>query len=398
MKKSVRKALILAAKLAVAAGLLGWVLSKVHWEDYVVTKAGGESLAVVGQPHPDWNSPQTLTVSRGMWWWKTVEADRPAADFEPMAQTGSIRRLGLRATLAEANALLLAIALAGYLVSLAIVGIRWWFLLGIQEIRIRLWEALRLTYLGQFFNTVVPGTVGGDLVKAYYAAKHTPRKAGVLVSIFVDRVLGFAEMVLLAAVMLTAVWLGGTPMDQIRQAGFFVLTFMAGISVALTFLLSPGLRRLLHLQKIYQRLPISHHIAAAGDAANLYRRRLGGLAKAVLMTVGAQVMWICAIGLIGTSLKLPVPFYSYLVYVPVIYMCASFIPVPGGVGVIEGAYVLFFSATGCDASQILALALMARVMDIARGLPGLWVVITGPRLPKSGAMQAELKADAETPR
>ena len=170
-------------------------------------------------------------------------------------------------------------------------------------------------------------------------------------------------------------------------------TVLGIVAVAMALLLSPGLRRLLRLQRIYQRLPIAHHIAAAGNAADLYRQRLGGLGKAILMTVGAQVLWICSIGLIGTSLQLHTPFHSYLVYIPLIYIIGSIPITPGGVGIIEIAYVSFFWA--CEPSQVLGLAIMARMMDILRSLPGAIIYIAGPKVPKAGAMEAELAAAEE---
>jgi glycosyltransferase 2 family protein len=398
VRKEHRKAVLLVLKILVAVGLLAWVVSMVHWRDYVVAKGqdgkSGKEYAVL-EALPNANAPQWLRVSRGILSWKE-EANRPAGDFDFLRKedgtpVGGLIRPGLRASLERAYLPLLAIVLAGYLISLSIIGVRWWFLLKLQEIHISLRQAMKLTYLGQFYNTVVPGTVGGDLLKAYYIATHTPKKAGALLSIFVDRVLGFAELAILAAVMLAVVWAGGlAPLSQLRRASFFVVLFLVAITGALVFLLVPGIRRLFRLQKLYQRLPIAHHIAAAGDAADLYRRRLGGLLKAILMTVGAQVIWICSIGIMGKALKLDVPFYSYLVFVPVIYMCAAFLPSPGGVGVVEGAFVFFLGSPTCTASEILALALLARLMDIGRGLPGLWVAITGPRLPKAGAMEAEL--------
>ena len=40
MQKKTRKTLILTIKLVIAAALLAWVLSNVHWHDYVVMRDG----------------------------------------------------------------------------------------------------------------------------------------------------------------------------------------------------------------------------------------------------------------------------------------------------------------------------------------------------------------------
>jgi uncharacterized membrane protein YbhN (UPF0104 family) len=107
----------------------------------------------------------------------------------------------------------------------------------------------------------------------------------------------------------------------------------------------------------------------------------------------AQVIWILSIGLVGIALRLDTPFHNYLVYIPLIYIIGAIPLSPGGLGVIELAYVSFFSA--CEPSQILGLAILARLLDIFRGVPGGVIYVAGPKVPKAGAMEAELAEAAE---
>jgi hypothetical protein len=207
MLRKYRKALLIVAKLVVAGGLLGWVLTLVDWHDFVVARADGKRFAVL-EAHPSFENPRELTVSRGMLWWRQQER-RPVGDFSAVSSGGPVIRQGFAATMRNIRVPLLALAAAGFLGSYLTVATRWWFLLRIQDIHISLWEAVRLTFLGIFFNSIVPGTVGGDLVKAYYVARHTPKKAAVLVSIFVDRIMGLTELTLMAAVMTTVVLVCG---------------------------------------------------------------------------------------------------------------------------------------------------------------------------------------------
>jgi len=393
MSKKARKIVLLTVKITLAVALMAWVLSKVSWHDYAVD-ASGKTFAVLGQkPGP----PPVLEVSTGMPWSREI-TDRPVADFKPVAEgSPEVVRKGFRSSLANINVALLIVGCAGFGISWIIVAVRWWFLLRIQDIRIRLWEAVRLTFLGQFFNAVVPGTVGGDLVKAYYVAKHTPRKAAALVSIFVDRVLGLTELTLLAAVMVALVLAGGLePYERVRQPVISVAVVVAIVVFALAFLLSDRFRRSLHLQKIYQRLPVAHHIAAAGDAARLYRRRIGALLKAIGVTFGAHVIWVGSIALLGLSLNLPVPWYNYFTYIPLIYIIGAVPLTPGGVGLVEELYIRFFCIAGSavNPSEIIALAMLARFIPILWSVPGIFVAVSGPKLPKAAEIQAELEGDS----
>ena len=47
-----------------------------------------------------------------------------------------------------------------------IISVRWWLLLRAQSIHISVLAAVRLFFLGLFYNNVMPGAVGGDLLKA----------------------------------------------------------------------------------------------------------------------------------------------------------------------------------------------------------------------------------------
>ena len=346
MKNRRNKALLLVVKCAVALALLAWVFSKVQLHDSVQVTPEGSEYARLG----------LLSIAGRLNWW------------------------------------LLGLAAAGFALSLLIVAVRWWLLLRIQRIRIRLWEAVRLTFLGQFFNAVVPGVVGGDLVKAYYVSKHTPKKGAVVLSVFVDRVMGLTELTVMAAAMIVIVLVGGIEQfGRIRIAAVSMLVVFLVVVAILALLLSRGLRRRLRLQKLYQRLPLAHHIAAAGDAAVLYRRRLKWLLRAVLITFGAHIVWVGSIALVGTSLSLQVPWYSYFLYVPLIYIIGAVPLTPGGVGIIENFYLIFLvSPPAVGVSEVFALSVLARLIPMVWGLPGAAVAVTGPKLPKTEAIQAEL--------
>src|SRR5205814_2569057 len=61
--------------------------------------------------------------------------------------------------------------------------------------------------------------------------------------------------------------------------------------------------------------------------------------------------------------------------------------VPSGLGVQEGGYVLIGSLLGIDGTNALALSLIARVRELALGIPGLvtWQVLEGRRLLRARA-------------
>jgi hypothetical protein len=390
MARGHRKLLLLVGKVLVAVGLLAWVVSQVHWHDYVVAKSNGKSYAVL-QAIPSAAAPEKLLLKTGPPWARQPTQPRDAADFQPIPGTNQVIRTGFASSIAELRPSLLAAGFAAFFFTMPVVAVRWRVLLRTAQIHIPLWEAMRLTFLGQFFNTVVPGTVGGDLVKAYYVSKHTTNKAAALISVMMDRVLGLTELTLLAGVMLVLVRAGRLAEgSDLRLPATMILLILGGMAAVFAFLFSARLRGLLRLQKLYQRLPLADHIAAAGRVTHLYRQNVPSMVKAIFITTLAHVIWISSILLTGKSLSLPIPWHAYFLYIPLIYTIGAVPLTPGGVGLVEKFYLVFVATAICTPSRVLALALLVRLTPIVWGLPGAVVAITGPKLPKAEAMQAEL--------
>jgi len=93
-----------------------------------------------------------------------------------------------------------ALSLGVYVAAQLVIAVRWWFLLRAQAIHIDLLATFRLHFLGLFYNNVMPSSVGGDLLKAWYVTKHTDRRLEGALSVVVDRVVGLVGMVAMAIV------------------------------------------------------------------------------------------------------------------------------------------------------------------------------------------------------
>ena len=79
---------------------------------------------------------------------------------------------------------------------------RWKLLLEGMGLNISYLKAVQLQLTGFFFNTVMPGAVGGDLVKAGYVIKDNKdkSKASVFMTIFLDRLIGMAGIFFIGTV------------------------------------------------------------------------------------------------------------------------------------------------------------------------------------------------------
>ncbi len=74
--------------------------------------------------------------------------------------------------------------------SITVTFVRWYFLVRAQDLPFTLRDALRLGLVGNFFNIFLPGSVGGDLLKAAFLAREQERRTVAVSTVLIDRGVG----------------------------------------------------------------------------------------------------------------------------------------------------------------------------------------------------------------
>ncbi len=391
MNSHAKKLALLSAKILLAVVLLWTVMRQVHWNDYVVHRDSGQSAAVMAVDGPP-EMPAAFVVSQGPMWNRTqttwtaeqvLPADNDADETQWL-------RPGFKASVMGLDARLATAAVGMYIISLMILAFRWRFLLAIQGLGISLFRAFQLTLLGMFFNNVLPSTVGGDLVKAWYVGKRYNAHAGALLSVVLDRIIGLLQLTMIATVMLLiALAAGLESASHLRPAIIAVACALAGLAGAAAVLLIRPIRKAFRLDKLIDKLPIAHHVMAAGEALACYRRHPAKLLAALGIATTGQLCFVVSLGLLGMSLGLATPWYSYALYIPLIYVIGAVPATPGGIGFIEKLFVVFFAI---NPSGVLVLALLARLIPVLISLSGLIVFLAGPH-PHQADIQHDMLDD-----
>ncbi|HET6428168.1 MAG TPA: lysylphosphatidylglycerol synthase domain-containing protein, partial [Phycisphaerae bacterium] len=163
----------------------------------------------------------------------------------------------------------------------------------------------------------------------------------------------------------------------------------------IALLLSARLRGALHIQKLYGRLPIARHLAAAGEAARAYRAAPAALAAVFGIALLTHLAWIVTVILVGRSLSIATAWPRYFIYVPLIYIIGVVPLAPGGWGLLEKCYVLLFASAAVGPTAALAMALLSRAVQLACGLSGLVAMAATGRVPSARAIRAELDSPGE---
>jgi uncharacterized membrane protein YbhN (UPF0104 family) len=260
---------------------------------------------------------------------------------------------------------LLAVGL--YLVTQVVSSIRWKMLarpLGFQR---PLTHFASFYFIGMFFNLVLPTTVGGDVVRACYLDAGSGRRLAAFLSAFVDRLSGLLVLLCMACVAVCFCPAGAPrwlPWSVWGSAGAGVL----GLCVLprVTSFLKPGSR----LHRLGTEVPQAMRLAA----------RPGPL----LLSGFVQAANVVIVQLVGQALGADVPARYYWVLVPMVSLLTMMPISLNGMGVREGAMVLFLAPMGVSYDAAISLSFVWFGVVTFTSLSGVFFYLFGrfPRYPR----------------
>lgn len=303
--------------------------------------------------------------------------------------------------LRQLNPWYLGLSLAAFFASQLVCAFRWWGLLRAQSIYLDLGAVVKLHLLGLFYNNVMPGSVGGDLVKAWYVTKHTNKRLEGALSVVIDRLVGLTGMLTMAIVAYTLFMRGrtiGTVTTEDRgiQEWFaahdrVILGLLLGILGVLGLILAhpAGRVRFGTLgSRVLQRIAgLSKRV---WDAIVVYCSKPWTMLWALLLTIIAQSLVVLAFWLLGRNLGIEAGAKYYFVIFPVTWVVAAVPISPAGVGILEAGMVeLFTRLAASSAESALALAFCQRFVWVLASLPGGAIHLLGAHLPKDFFVDVE---------
>ena len=230
--------------------------------------------------------------------------------------------------------------------------IRWNMILKTQKIILSLKETTQLFLIGHFFNSVMPGAVGGDVIKAVYTARVTKtRKTEAVTSIVIDRTIGLFALLLLISVMIAfklSVYMEGELTAKILP---FLCLFCLGAVAGIIILFSKNLFTLLpFLDRWQQKVTLIGILKRVYDAFYVCRSHPGILLKATALSVMAHIMTVTAAYFAGCAVQLNVAWMDFLIFFPIIAAVRSIPLFPGGLGIGEMAAAEIFADRGAAKS------------------------------------------------
>jgi hypothetical protein len=248
---------------------------------------------------------------------------------------------------------LLALDLAMWVVAgIFLTSLRWRILLTLADAHPPFLRLMRLQLIALFFNVVVPGNIGGDVLKAYYVARSEApeKKPTILLLVLVDRLVGLAGLIGIAAV---AVAMHGDVLSRDPRTKPLVFTV---ILLALGAFGGPVVLSLLMrligkpLDKLAARPgKIWALLGQLTNSVRLVSRRPLILLAAVLVSMGIHGSAFALFATFTTQINGVAPDYGALATVFPIGMLSLVLPIsPAGVGVGHVAFAELFKLIGVD--------------------------------------------------
>jgi uncharacterized protein (TIRG00374 family) len=248
------------------------------------------------------------------------------------------RRLDLR---------LLGLGLLIYQISLLIAYARWYLMVRAIEPRFELRATILLGSIGYVFGLVIPGSVGGDFIKAAYLTRMNIKRTQVISSMLIDRIVGLLGLFSLAAAAGVFAWGVSTP--DVRS---LIVTAWAALGLALLVLTTLFSKVSIHIFRRWggtghSRISLILHELEA--MATAYRQRLGVVLASLGLSVLGHALSVLAFFVIGKMLfpnGITATLAQCYLMVP-LTLFSTVVPLPfGALGLTEGIGDQLFKLVG----------------------------------------------------
>lgn len=301
---------------------------------------------------------------------------------------------------ANLNLFIIVCAFCFLLAGQLIFVLRWLVLLRAQNVRVSYWPALKLHLLGMFYNNCLPGSVGGDVLRAWYVTMHTDKKIEAAMSVFVDRVVG---LVCTVAIIFLSYWFipasgSGAELQFGADFNFTSMAIKTLIVLAGTVLLaavvlvvmyySKKLRPVLFKYGLIFAIRWKFWLSRIITAVKLYCCKPFTLLLAIVLSFLCQVIPVYGLYMVGKNLGIEAHIKYYYIFFPLSWII-GIIPISvGGAGVMElGLKGLFGKVAQVTETQGLILALVQRLTWLLFSIPGVIIHISGRHLPDSERLE-----------
>lgn len=281
------------------------------------------------------NLLKVLVVAVLLWW---------------MIDSGKLNLAAMRIFITNPSIILCGIAV--WVLGPVLLGTwRWWLLLKGAGLECGFGRAVFLQLIGFFFNTAMPGAVGGDIVKAIYIVRDQSSPSGktpAMLSVLLDRIVGLIGLFAMGAVAALVNYdlMMGNPATRHLMNGLALVMLGSCIFLGLVFVPYRNGRdpfaKFLNLQ-----WPGFSILKGIYNALRAYRDHAGIIFGTIGISVLIQFLFIGYMGFVGMAMypgqfdpRMLPPVFPFGILVTAVPLA------PGGLGVGHAAFEKLFQLVG----------------------------------------------------
>ncbi len=313
---------------------------------------------------------------------------------------------GFMDTLLKASPGWIGVALVLYALHIFANAWRWRLLLKAQKIDCSLALACSLTMQSFFFSLVLPGAIGGDLVRVGFLAAHIQkgRKFDGAFTILIDRFTGMIGIFLVALLMLPFVWgtISSVSSGVIEKFIYVLLAgSLCGIAASVV----------VFNHKMLEGIPFYRKFQALGDrfTRGMYSRvtdaldSYGNCRREVVICIVTSIVFVnLVLGLMAYCVAVAVtggfPSFGAVLAAITVGNIAGLLPTtPSGVGTRDLFVIPILRAGGIPADSAMAISLTITAIILLFNLSGGLFFLLSPGKKQSGTGEAEKTQEPDTP-
>ena len=261
-------------------------------------------------------------------------------------------------------------------------AVRWWQVADTLDVRVSGRSTLSIYLAALFVGNFLPTTIGGDVLRVNRLARICGSQANAFATVIIERLTGWVVLPLLTLAALIS------QPSLLRHSGGQIAGGLAlGTLVVLAFIVwvaehPRGLGRLAGGTRIREALGAVH------TGLSVFRRHPGAAGRLLTVGLAYQFLLVVATALAGAAIGVNPGLRAWLAFAPMVLIVQNLSAI-GGLGVREGALVLFLDAHGVNEGEAVLLGLLVYALTLLVSLTGAPALALGGRR-RGGKVPAEV--------
>jgi len=253
-----------------------------------------------------------------------------------------------------------------FIASGVIGAVQWGFILRFHNIRLGFTGTVERYFMGLFFNFILPGFVGGDVVRIYKTSVVSGQSTQAFSSTLADRVIGLLVLVLFSFAAFILIPNG--PAKKALPVAIIMFLILVGFICIFVF---KSLGRLLRsfIGKIIP-LVIIEKLRAVYLEMHALTRSPHTLFTLIVISFFIQFTRIAVHYVCGMAVGINLGFSYYALFVPLMAIMASLPISIGGFGVREASAVVLFCSLGLEEEIVLSYTFLTALASFIGAIPG----------------------------